>query len=54
MVRISQEQYQTRIHQTFQKEDLDIIRLKNSLSVVETPSDEIPVSDCPLILIMTE
>jgi hypothetical protein len=28
------EQYQTRIHQAFQK-DLDIIRLKNSLSVVE-------------------
>jgi hypothetical protein len=49
MVRISQEQYQTRIHQTFQKEDLDIIRLKFIISCgTETPSDEIPVSDCPI------
>jgi hypothetical protein len=41
-------QYQTRIHQAFQK-DLDIIRLKFIISCgTESPSDEIPVSDCPI------
>jgi hypothetical protein len=37
------------------EKDLDIIRLKFIISCgTESPSDEIPVSDCLLILIMTE
>jgi hypothetical protein len=49
MVRISQEQYQTRIHQAFQKGPGYYKVKKFIISCgTESPSDEIPVSDCPI------